>query len=1702
MSPDKDKRFTEDFIRKWSRAGGARKKKRLTKNEKILKNQEEILKKDPRNHKIWFARGILLTEMGKFPDAIRCFDAVMKLDPKNKAVFNSKASALMQMGDASEAARWYKRALEVSSRNVDEETRARLIEDLPAEEVIREMIEESRGWEETIRTRDCPICGSSVLRTTMICPTCEWEFYDEEYKELLPEEKKVRPESELTEGEQRERLIQKVETYRLEGFEVSPLIRTLKTEPHRAKSAVAQFEENVKEIKGFREKLKSLDTTEFETKIIELEQLFRSPYNIYAIRNEFEKLLSRIEARGAKRAARPRVPVARRPAAEGLTNGLRGRVNGLGRERAGLTNGRRGRVNGMVNGLTNGLGRVNGMINGVGRVNGLTNGLVYRFQAMKTGLVNGLTNGNGITNGLGSMRFQNESKMRKWKLTIIPTVAFMLLTLSFFIYAEVPISDIVVDGEFEDWSGVTRIASARNVSLPSNIDIVAVAARNDNRYLSLYAEVDNVALWGNPITGVPDTIHFLLDVDDDASTGYLVRGTGSDYLVQVFGFGGNVLSSRLYSFKPYADQTNWSAWDVEEKPKASVSENMLETQVSLKAIGTIDRRAAILVHAHSFDGYSDFSDNIVSDQKGVLVVDQLWSSEAEELSGSNNVILTINARALAAKIEMNSLTIHLTGNAAPTEISRLRILASGTELDSINSPQSKTLTFTFGTVEIDEDETTVFSIDASVGSPTGNTLGVKVSYSSDFGLSSGVASLLTTFPEGSMNYVGPADTDNIKVDGGFSDWTDLEEDQSDVNDTVRSANINIAEFATVRVQRALPSIKEDAFFYVEVTGMVAGGSLVPYKSPGPIKEYVHVVDSDNDTAPDSLDDFPYDFNNDGIPDADTNFDFDADGTQDYPTGSDLFLETVLPSSFPFPYGGRTVKVYIGPRTVPAITGEDYMNIYIDIDGDVGGFAVGPIFADRLLLIRGKNGDITMMEFLEFDGSGPTIWKWKATGEEVSASADRHRLEAYADITLLGGTMFEVVFEGSDWENRRDLATNISEGRKSATRGSYGEYDAKYVSPNYEAYMTDLADKVSFNRKDAHLSWSIPRRILWDGESDSQILGDLKPSDLVLGENRVTYNDVYSNLDVSIDYIFNDNMLKENVILENPIANLPETGHLSLISRLQYTKDLMVYAEGEESGEWTFIDGELAFKERDLTMFYIASPFAVDSTGDVLECQYLFGAAANMLNLRCPSDWFLSASYPVAIDPTVTYTLENDNGTLGQASEFFGWSVAIGDFDNDSYADIATGAPYTNISSYTLAGAVYIYYGPFSGDDTSPDVMIVANNTGKHLGWAIGAGKFTNDDYWDLVVTQIDDDAYAYYGYDGWVGWDATPNATFDLSSFKEEGETLNFGNAVAVGNIDYSVGLNYDDVVFGANLSDNPGNGPSNLDGMAYVFISPFATTEVGEDARLYPNEHSNDGEFATSLACGKLDNDDKYDVISGEPMVNGSDGMVHIFYGDNIGVIGVGYYTDAYLEYEYSAEKFGLSVAVGSLDSDSYDDILVGAPENSEYGSDKRGRAYIYQANSDGSGITDEASPDVDLAGPDDADGAEFGYSVAVEDFDGDGTGDAIVGARYNASGGTKRGSIMIFEDPLGTNNATDYFVNGTQDNEYLGWSVTARNFSNDQWMVMAAGAPFWDDASPSETDAGRVMVIIPEYLDKILFFPLMIAIPIILRRRRKKSL
>jgi hypothetical protein len=399
--------------------------------------------------------------------------------------------------------------------------------------------------------------------------------------------------------------------------------------------------------------------------------------------------------------------------------------------------------------------------------------------------------------------------------------------------------------------------------------------------------------------------------------------------------------------------------------------------------------------------------------------------------------------------------------------------------------------------------------------------------------------------------------------------------------------------------------------------------------------------------------------------------------------------------------------------------------------------------------------------------------------------------------------------------------------------------------------------------------------------------------------------------------------------------------------------------------------------------------------------------------------------------------------------------------------------------------------------TDPDVFIEGSLSGAHLGWAVAAGKFNNDDYWDAVVSQKDNDVYVYYGWPTWVGTETTPNATFDESSITGTSGSEGFGMSLAVGNIDYDgTPLNFDDLLIGAPFM-NWGGGQQKPDGGVYVFVSVFSSTETGEDYILKPVSDKNSGHFGHAIACGKVDSDAKYDVVVSEPWNDTAvdDGTIHIFYGEEINTVSET--PDEWLVVESLSERHGFSVAVGSMDSNSYADILVGAPYNDEGGTDI-GRAYVYQSETDGSGILAESAPVLDIPGQ--SAGGLFGFNVSVGDFYGDGQGDAIVGAPYE--GANDAGAVFIFDDPIGGNAVADDTINGIQDDEHLGWSLAGANFSNDIAYLLASGAPHWNDASPSETDAGRVMIaLIPEFDNVIaaLFMPFLISAVIWHRRKRK---
>ncbi len=159
--------------------------------------------------------------------------------------------------------------------------------------------------------------------------------------------------------------------------------------------------------------------------------------------------------------------------------------------------------------------------------------------------------------------------------------------------------------------------------------------------------------------------------------------------------------------------------------------------------------------------------------------------------------------------------------------------------------------------------------------------------------------------------------------------------------------------------------------------------------------------------------------------------------------------------------------------------------------------------------------------------------------------------------------------------------------------------------------------------------------------------------------------------------------------------------------------------------------------------------------------------------------------------------------------------------------------------------------------------------------------------------------------------------------------------------------------------------------------------------------------------------------------------------------------------------DYFGQSVAgAGDVDSDGFDDLIVGAWQADPGGTFQAGSAYVYSGQSgallyqfDGAATADRLGHSVDGAG----------------DVDSDGFDDVVVGIYGNDPGAlTDAGSVVIYSGQTG---ALIHQVDGLAASDFFGWSVAgAGDVSNNGFADLVVGAP---QADPDgKTAAGSASV------------------------------
>jgi hypothetical protein len=494
------------------------------------------------------------------------------------------------------------------------------------------------------------------------------------------------------------------------------------------------------------------------------------------------------------------------------------------------------------------------------------------------------------------------------------------------------------------------------------------------------------------------------------------------------------------------------------------------------------------------------------------------------------------------------------------------------------------------------------------------------------------------------------------------------------------------------------------------------------------------------------------------------------------------------------------------------------------------------------------------------------------------------------------------------------------------------------------------------------------------------------------------------------------------------------------------------------------------------------------------------------------------------------------------------SLATGDVNGDNVDDLIIGASYAGFITVnrSMCGEVYVIYGDMNltgydyinlnstNNSFTPyhhDIIIYGAEADDNAGTSVAALDLNGDNIDDIVIGARGADGlnntrnscgevHIIFGKSNLpelIDLNTT-NASLVHSDHEIYGPDLydQLGESIDVGNVD---GDNYEDLLLGV-YSGFGKNNQAPLAGEAYVVFGN-STGSFGdytdlntsvEDLVIYGNDTMDSA--AKSVCLGDLDDDGLDDIIISAPESSGynnsnvSVGEVYIIYGDtrdNLNKTGT-----TKREWDLNTEPanvilwglnktetLGSSLAVGNIDNDNYNDILIGVVDGAGppgSGKTNTGKVYLYY----GTPRATEDSVNVNLTydnvtmifGAEIQDGT--GYEVASADLDNDNFSDIIIAAPSGDSIGNQRidgGDVYVI---YGMDRATlgdvidlNYFDNtystkhydkvifGRRFNDELGRAMVINDINNDGRLDLNLVAPKGDGYNLKPYNTGNIHVI-----------------------------
>ncbi|MFZ3031528.1 MAG: FG-GAP-like repeat-containing protein, partial [Candidatus Moraniibacteriota bacterium] len=375
-----------------------------------------------------------------------------------------------------------------------------------------------------------------------------------------------------------------------------------------------------------------------------------------------------------------------------------------------------------------------------------------------------------------------------------------------------------------------------------------------------------------------------------------------------------------------------------------------------------------------------------------------------------------------------------------------------------------------------------------------------------------------------------------------------------------------------------------------------------------------------------------------------------------------------------------------------------------------------------------------------------------------------------------------------------------------------------------------------------------------------------------------------------------------------------------------------------------------------------------------------------------------------------------------ASEYFGASLASGDWNADGRTDLAIGA--FNYSGGAGTGRVYIFNNDGSIPTTAAtaDIILTGETTSNFFGVSLTSGDWNADGRTDLAVgatgySSSTGRAYVYTWNDPVI----TGGAADDLF-----GASLSSGDFNADGKTDLAVGATY-----------------ANTTGRVYIFFSDGTSIPATADVTITGDVA--DDSFGYALVSGDFNADSKIDLVVSALGYSTSTGRAYIFYNDG-SIPTTAATADVTITGGATVDQFGASLVAGDFNADGETDLAVGANNYSS----GTGRVYIF--HNDGSIPTTAATADVTITGGAIVD--TFGASLTAGDFNADGKTDLAIGASGYSSY-TGRAYIYYNDGSIPTTAGTaDVTITGGAGDDKFGVSLISGDFNTDGKTDLVVGA------------------------------------------------